>query len=94
MENQYQTIMIPLKEVYSDNDFNCRGPIAPIDVAELAQDIQMNGLQFPITVQPAEDVENAGYHRFASTRRNLAASYEDEAKQIIEKLGLTKGLQE
>ncbi len=57
MENQYQTIMIPLKEVYSDNDFNCRGLIAPIDVAELAQDIQMNGLQFPITVQPAEDVE-------------------------------------
>jgi len=55
--NQYQTIMIPLSEVYSDNDFNCRGPIAPIDVAELAQDIQMNGLQFPITVQPSEDVE-------------------------------------
>lgn len=57
MENQYQTIMIPLNEVFSDNDFNCRGPIAPIDVAELAQDIQLNGLQFPITVQPAEDVE-------------------------------------
>lgn len=54
---QYQTIMIPLSEVFSDNDFNCRGPIAPIDVAELAQDIQLNGLQFPITVQPAEDVE-------------------------------------
>ena len=55
---QYQTIMIPLSEVYSDDDFNCRGPIAPIDVAELAQDIQLNGLQFPITVQPAEDVEH------------------------------------
>ena len=57
MENQYQTILIPLSEVYSDDDFNCRGQIAPIDVAELAQDIQLNGLQFPITVQPSEDVE-------------------------------------
>ena len=55
---QYQTIMIPLKDVFSDDDFNCRGPIAPIDVAELAQDIQLNGLQFPITVQPAEDVDH------------------------------------
>ncbi len=55
---QYQTILIPLSDVYSDDDFNCRGPIAPIDVAELAQDIQLNGLQFPITVQPSEDVDH------------------------------------
>ncbi len=55
---QYQTILIPLKDVFSDDDFNCRGPIAPIDVAELAQDIQQTGLQFPITVQPAQDVEH------------------------------------
>ncbi len=73
MENQYQTIMIPLSEVFSDDEFNCRGPIAPIDVAELAQDILLNGLQFPITVQPSEDVEYeipcpwriiAGHRRF------------------------------
>ena len=69
----YQTIMIPLSDVYSDDDFNCRGAIAPIDVAELAQDIQLNGLQFPITVQPSKDVEHdipcpwriiAGHRRF------------------------------
>ena len=56
---QYQVILIPLKEVFSDDNFNCRGQISPIDVADLAEDIQHNGLQFPITVQPAEDVEVA-----------------------------------
>jgi hypothetical protein len=34
--------------------------------------------------QQAEEVENAGYYRFAITLRNLADSYEHEAKQIIE----------
>jgi hypothetical protein len=34
--------------------------------------------------QQAEEVENAGYYRFAITLRNLADSYEDEAKRIIE----------
>jgi hypothetical protein len=33
--------------------------------------------------QQAEEVENAGYYRFAITLKDLAASYEDEAKRII-----------
>jgi len=35
--------------------------------------------------QQAEEVENAGYYRFAITLRSLADSYEDEAKQVIER---------
>ena len=31
-----------------------------------------------------EEVENAGYYRFANTLRSIADSYEDEAKRIIE----------
>jgi hypothetical protein len=34
--------------------------------------------------QQAEEVENAGYYRFAKTLRSLADSYEDEAKRNIE----------
>lgn len=34
--------------------------------------------------QHAEEVENAGYYRFAITLKSLADSYEHEAKQIIE----------
>lgn len=34
--------------------------------------------------QQAEEVENSGYHRFAITLRNLADSYEHDAKRIIE----------
>ncbi|MEE9426207.1 MAG: hypothetical protein V3V18_14700 [Methylococcales bacterium] len=33
--------------------------------------------------QKAEDVENAGFHRLAITLRELASSYENEAKRII-----------
>ncbi len=73
--DQYEVIAIPLDKVYSDDDFNCRGNIAPIDVAELAQDIAKHGLQFPITVQPGRDVDGelpygyqyrivAGHRRF------------------------------
>ena len=34
--------------------------------------------------QQAEEVENAGFHRFASKLRDLAKNYEEQAKQIIE----------
>ena len=34
--------------------------------------------------QQAEEVEDAGYYRFAITLRNLADSYEHEAERIIE----------
>lgn len=33
--------------------------------------------------QKAEEVENAGYHRFAITLRNIAKSYDAEAEEII-----------
>ncbi len=81
LAEQYQTIMIPLSEVYSDDDFNCRGPIAPIDVAELAQDIQLNGLQFPITVQPAEDVE----HSIPAPWRIIAGHRRYKAFEVLER---------
>jgi hypothetical protein len=34
--------------------------------------------------QQAEEIENAGFHRFASTLRDLAKNYEEQAKKVIE----------
>jgi len=42
---------IPIQSIHADSDFNCRGPIAPIDVADLVRDIERNGLQSPVLVQ-------------------------------------------
>lgn len=51
-------MQLPVKEVYLDESFNCRGQggIPYIDVSELANDIKTHGLIQPITVQPAADV--------------------------------------
>lgn len=71
----YQVLEIPIEKIYSDDDFNCRGPIAYLDVADLAKDIDRNGLQFPITVQPRVNLDIpsnydfriiAGHRRFAA----------------------------
>lgn len=43
---------IPIRKIFSDPTFNCRGSIAPIDVVELARDIERNGLMQPIIIQP------------------------------------------
>lgn len=45
---------LPIKEVYSDADFNCRGDITSFDVIELARSIRENGLLQPIAVQPMD----------------------------------------
>jgi len=56
--SQYLVIDALMAELYHDDTFNCRGPIAPMDVADLAKSVDKNGLQFPITIQPVEDVAN------------------------------------
>lgn len=73
-DQSYAVLSIPTEEVYSDTEFNCRGNIAPIDVADLAKSIQANGLQFPISVQPRSDVktyipEGCNYRIVAGHRR-------------------------
>lgn len=73
----YEVQMIPMAKILSDDEFNCRGRIAPYDVATLAKDIEANELQFPISVQPIEDAEGAlpGRYDFriiAGHRRHMA----------------------
>jgi len=76
---EYNVKAIPVEEIYSDDEFNCRGSISPLDVADLARSIQADGLQSPITVQPASDVKTyippkfkyrivAGHRRFKACK--------------------------
>lgn len=80
-------IEISISDIYSDDSFNCRGSIAPMDVADLAKSIREIGLQFPIAVQPASDVKTtipsrfqyriiAGHRRFAAYK--ILATQEPE----------------
>jgi len=79
--SEYTVIDIELSRIWSDNDFNCRGTIVPLDVIDLVKDIERNGLQFPIAVQPTSDIKNdscpdssfdfrivAGHRRFQAFR--------------------------
>lgn len=49
---------LPLKEIWADPEFNCRGHIAPIDVIDLSKDIEAHGLQQPICVKPLKNGES------------------------------------
>lgn len=54
----YDVKHIPTELIWSDDEFNCRGQIAPIEVHDLCKDIEKNGLHLPITVQPLDDVNH------------------------------------
>ncbi|MEA1999822.1 MAG: ParB/RepB/Spo0J family partition protein [Euryarchaeota archaeon] len=51
-------VHLPVKEVWADPDFNCRGHIAPIDVVDLSKDIEAHGLQQPISVKSIKNGES------------------------------------
>jgi ParB family chromosome partitioning protein len=48
-------VHLPVKAIWADPDFNCRGHIAPIDVVDLSKEIEAHGLKQPITVQPIKN---------------------------------------
>lgn len=45
-------MLIPISDIYADEEFNCRGVIKPIEVVDLAKDIERQGLIQPVTVSP------------------------------------------
>lgn len=71
---------IPISEIHADETFNCRGPIRPMDVVDLAKDIAQKGLIQPVTIAPysAEDALKmgkkfrllAGFRRYTAHRVN------------------------
>jgi len=79
VEDDYKTERLQISKIYSDDNFNCRGAISPISVADLASSIKEKGLQFPIAVQPAAEVKTdmpagfdyriiAGHRRFKAVK--------------------------
>jgi ParB family chromosome partitioning protein len=81
---------IPLKDIFADEDFNCRGRITPIDVVDLAKNIEEQGLIQPIIVQPWNGKTQhfrvvAGYRRYVAHVVNRA-----ETIKCIIKEGLSE----
>lgn len=73
-EQTMQVESIGLEQIYSDEDFNCRGRIAPIDVVDLARSIDDIGLQQPIVVQPYQlDSDPTIKYRIVSGHRRYTA---------------------
>lgn len=48
---------LPVNTIYYDKAFNCRGGFTPQSCLDIAQSIKQHGLQFPVVVQPVEDVQ-------------------------------------
>jgi len=72
--NEYETletvVAIPINKLVVDDTFNCRGKIKPVDVIDLANSIERNGLIQPIVVM---NIENTGtYKIMAGYRRHMA----------------------
>ncbi len=63
---KYDAFDIPRACIYYDSSFNCRGEFTPQSVHELSQSIALRGLDFPLVVQPAADVEGGlpDYHQY------------------------------
>jgi len=93
MDN-YKAKLIPMDTIMADPNFNCRGRIAPIDVADLATDIKDNGLQMPIMIQPFSVESNpnikwriiAGHRRFMACRclnkHSIPATIREDLSEI------------
>jgi ParB family chromosome partitioning protein len=89
MKDQYEVAdivyKIPVREIYVDSFFNCRGFFDPISVQDLASSIRDHGLIEPIVVQPVADMDThpsdlkpehkwrlvAGHRREAAVRQFL-----------------------
>lgn len=71
-----EAIDVNMNDIHADDSFNCRGKIAPIDVIELARDIQENGLLQPVilSIYPKDMREETGkkYLLLAGYRRYKA----------------------
>lgn len=97
---------IPLSEIYTDEEFNCRGRIDPVTVMDLAKSIAERGLDSPVLTQvysnPSRPTKKfklvAGYRRFKAHQMNksptIRALVRPPMKDIEARvLNLTENLQ-
>jgi ParB family chromosome partitioning protein len=86
-----QMLKIPLTEIDNDENFNCRGPILPIDVIDLANDIKEKGLIQPILIAPYSEENQkekgkkyqllSGFRRFMAHKVNGATTIQCVVKE-------------
>ena len=80
METDYKDI--PMESIDANDDFNCRGRISALDVADLATDIALRGMIQPITVEVYDDEHRATtgkkYRLLAGFRRYKAHIINDK----------------
>lgn len=82
--------LIPVKAIYLDADFNCRGAFSPVECTELAKDIARKGLQQPIVIRPLREDDKVekhlikrGYtHKMIAGHRRLTAYKINECEVI------------
>jgi ParB family chromosome partitioning protein len=77
---------IPMKEIDADEEFNCRGDIATIDVVDLAKDIKAKGLLQPVMVMeytPSDsNVKPGKKYRLIGGFRRYTAHIVNQAETI------------
>lgn len=82
---------IKVKDIYSDDVFNCRGAITPLSVVDLAKSIETNGLLNPIIIEPYDKEEGFTYRILAGHRRFAAIKLLHwEVVKAIVREGLTE----
>ena len=72
MSSSLPTTDVPVKEIFGDPSFNCRGHISSHDVRELIKSVEVNGLQQPIVIQPY-DLHPPHKYRVVMGHRRLRA---------------------
>lgn len=74
---KYNVSMLPMQAVWSDDMFNCRGPIAAREVIDLAKNIAARGLDQPIIVRPWTEASKPliQYKVVAGHRRHKAFEF-------------------
>lgn len=83
-----EVVSIPMVDILLDSDFNCRGLISPVSVAELANDIKAKGLMAPVTVAPLKEKRinpKTGHvyvYKLIAGHRRFTAHIVNEAKTI------------
>jgi len=72
MNDEGLMLDLPMEEIMADHKFNCRGRVSPIDVVDLAKDIEKEGLIQPIVVSPTTEYPGYKYLLIAGYRRYTA----------------------
>jgi ParB/RepB/Spo0J family partition protein len=93
-ESDMKVFEIPMDKIFSDNDFNCRGSIEPLDVIDLARSIEEIGLHQPITVQPWNGDRPyrivSGHRRYMAFKLNKAKTIPSFIKEGLTELEAKK----